>query len=300
MKLEQLRSFREAAIQGSFSKAARSLFLTQSAISMQIGALEKELGTRLFDRRGRQTSLTDVGRVLLVYANQISELVDESQRATGQMRDDGVSGISIGASRLIGHYVLPDIIRRLRKEYPSVQITLEVTTPLQVASQVAAGTVDVGLVDRPIADVGIVQRAFHTDELVVVVPPDHRWARRDALDPRELETEPFVARERDSYTRALTEAALAPLGIVLQPSMELRSPEGIKSAVRSGLGISIISKAAIGLELQARVLQTVPLRGMKIERPFLAIRAAGANGSSGSRAVGFLLSMLEGPESPKC
>ncbi len=299
MKLEQLRSFREAAIQGSFSKAARSLFLTQSAISMQIGGLERELGVRLFERRGRQTSLTDAGRVLLVYANQIVELVDESQRATGQMRDDRAYGISIGASRLIGHYVLPDIIRRLKKEYPSVQVTLDVTTPLQVASQVTAGTIDVGLVDRPIADVGIVQSVFYTDELVVIVPPDHRWARRDAVDPRELETEPFIARERDSYTRVLTEAALAPLGIVLQPSLEARSLEGIKSAVRSGLGISIIAKSAIGLELLARVLQTVPIRGLRIERQFHVIRAAGADGGNGPRAVGFLMSLLEGPDSPK-
>ena len=223
--------------------------------------------------------------------------MDESQRAAGQLRDDRACSISIGASRTIGNYVIPDIIRRLRKEFPSLQVALDVTTPLQVASRVTAGAIDVGLIDRPIADVGLEQIPFQVDELVLVLPPDHRWARREAVDPRELETEPFIAREGDSYTRALTEAALAHLGIVLQPCMELRGPEAIKAAVRAGLGISIVSISTLHLELEARLLKSVPMRGLRIERPFLAIRAASPNGGNGnsSKVVSFLMSMLESP-----
>ena len=121
------------------------------------------------------------------------------------------------------------------------------------------------------------------------------------MDPRELETEPFIAREGDSYTRALTEAALAHLGIVLQPCMELRGPEGVKAAVRAGLGVSIISISTLRLELEARVLRTIPLRGLRIERPFVAIRLASANGGNGgsSKVASYLLSMLGSPDLAK-
>jgi DNA-binding transcriptional LysR family regulator len=262
---------------------------------MQIGSLERELGVRLFVRRGRRPSLTDAGRILLAYANQIVELVDEGQKAAGQLRDDRICAIAIGASRTIGHYLLPDALRRLKEEYPGIQIGLHIGSTPQIASSATAGAVDVGLIERPIADGDLEQRPIVLDELVLIVPPDHRWARRDSVDPRELDTEPFIAREGDSYTRILTEAALARLGVVLQPAMELRSPEGVKAAVRAGLGVSIISISAVRLELAARLLQTVPLRGLRIERSFSAVRSTNgsANNGTGGKVVSFLLSLLE-------
>jgi LysR family transcriptional regulator, transcriptional activator of the cysJI operon len=297
LKLEQLRSFREAASHGSFSKAAHSLFLTQSAISMQIGALERELGVRLFVRRGRQTALTDAGRVLLAYARQIVDLEEEAQRATGQLREDRVCNLSIGASRTIGYYILPDILRRLKKESPGAQVTLEIGTTAQIATLANSGAVDIGLVERPVVDVGLEQRTFSVEELVLIVPPDHRWARRDSVDPRELETEPFIAREVESHTRTLTEAALARLGIVLQPYLALRSPEGVKAAVRAGLGVSIASANAVRLELGSHLLQAVSLSGLRIERPFSTVRPKiSAENGNGPKTVGLLLSMLESPD----
>ena len=284
MNLEQLRTFREVAVRGGFGRAAQSLFLTQSAVSMQIASLERELGVRLFERLGRHIALTHAGEVLLRYATHIMTLVDESVRAMEDIRGAGSGSLGVGASATVGNYVVPPIIARFRAQRPGVQFSLEIAPTPEIAWRLVSGDLDVGLVEEQCAAPELVQRPFLTDELVLILPTGHRWANRDAVEPQDLATEPFVSHQPGSIVRQIIERQLGERGVELRPVLEVASPEAIKCAIRAGLGISIVSAHAVRLELSMGCLRTVPLRGVRLESQFYVVMHHGKHISPGLRA----------------
>jgi LysR family transcriptional regulator, transcriptional activator of the cysJI operon len=271
MNFEQLRSFQAVAAKGGFSRAAESLYLTQSTISMQVAALEKELGVRLFERLGRRVVLTHAGDVMLGYAFRILSLIDASKRAMTELRGLDAGELRVGASLTIGSYVIPEVLGEFRRSHPGVRIVLDIAPTGRIADGVVGGSLDLGMVEADVDDPELVVEPFFMDELVLIVPAHHRWAGREALPVAALAEEPFIEREPGSGTRELVRQRLAEKGVAVRPVLEMGSPEAIKSAVRAGLGVAIVSRSTVELELRAGLLSGMALDGVSMIRPFLTV-----------------------------
>ncbi len=279
MNFEQLRSFHAVATRGGFSRAAESLYLTQSTISMQVRALEKELGVRLFERLGRRVMLTAEGQSMLGYASRILSQAEAARREMAAFRGVETGELLVGASLTIGNYLLPELFGSFRRLHPGVRLVLDIAPTYRVAEQVASAALDLGLVEAEVSDQELETRPFRVDELVLIVPPGHRWAERGWVSVTDLPEEPFLEREPGSGTREIVQGRLAEQGVQVTPVLELGSPEALKSAVRAGMGVAIVSRATVDLELQVGVLRVVPVRGLRLTRPFLIVLHRGKHRS---------------------
>lgn len=295
MNFEQLRSFQSVAREGGFSRAADALFLNQSTVSMQVAALERELGLKLFRRLGRRVVLTDAGEVMLGYTFRILSLMEAARKSMVEFRDLSRGELRVGASLTIGNYLIPEVLGEFRLRYPGLRVVLEISPTARVAAATLDGSLDVGLVEARVDDPDLISQPFFTDELVLIVPPGHRWAREESVDAAALAEEPFIDREPGSGTREIVSRRLADNGVVLRPALEMGSPEAIKSAVRAGLGVAIVSRLTVELELRTGLLATVPLHGISMTRPFLLLQHRSLNPAS---ALNALLATLRGFDEP--
>jgi len=271
MELRQLRTFEMVASHGSFTAVARELNVTQPAVSAQIQALESELGVRLLERLPRRVLLTPAGEALLGYARRLLNLEAEARRMLAEMRGVQDAYLRIGASPTIGAYVLPEIVGEFKRGHPDVRVVAEIESTYHVAEALQTHTIDVGLVEAAVEADVLAAHAFRTDELVLIVPPTHPWARRQSIQPSELAGQPVIAREPASGSRALVEEALQALGVNVPPALELGGVEAIKNAVALGLGVSFISRHAIRVEEKLGSLVVVPVEGLDLRRFFYCL-----------------------------
>ncbi len=269
IRLPHLDTFSRAAELGSFTAAGKELNLTQAAVSQRIHALEKTIGKNLFDRHGTRILLTDAGRQLYDYAQRITALHREAIEAlTG--RTTQVSGeLHLAASSIPGEHLLPEILARFGKQYPKIRVRATVVDSVAVLREVEQGSVQLGLVGRRIASPHLEFQPFASDELVVVVPPDHAWKRRKSAPLRMLAAQPLVLREPGSGTRWCFEQALATAGKSLADFnivLELGSNESIKEAVLKGIGVSVLSSLAIQKEVAGGLMHALAVAGLPLAR----------------------------------
>lgn len=270
----KLRVFCTVASTQSFSKASEIIHLTQPAVSLQIQALEDAFETKLFDRTSSAVTMTPSGEILYDYAKQILELYTSIEKDIGQITGLVKGSISIGASSTIGNYLLPSVIADFKRAYPKVRVYLLVGNTKRIVEFLNAGTLHMGLVEGEVTKYKISTKKLITDELSVIVPPSHPWARKKEIPMAEIEKEPFVLREEGSGTRQVIEKYLAKRDITPQKmkiSAILGSTESIKEAVENGIGVSIVSKWAVRKELKYGVLKTLRLKEVKMLRNFSLI-----------------------------
>jgi len=271
----RLKVFRTVAEHLNFRKAAEHLFLTQPAVTLQIKALENDLGVRLFDRTAGRISLTGQGEVLLGYANKMANLVSQAERDLGN--DNGkVSGeLSLGVSTTIAQYVLPRLLGAFLDEHPNVQFSLHSGNTSEIVQRLLEGKLSVGLIEGPARDRGVRSEPFMEDELVLVAPRDFEL---DHLSRSQFLALSLLMRERGSGSRRVVETALDKAGFKLKSFkkvMELDSTEAIKSAVEAGLGVGFISRWAISKELELSALKVVQVSGVRVTRHFILISRTG-------------------------
>lgn len=266
--LNLLRIFRTVAKLQSFTRAAEALFLTQPGISKHIKTLEDYYETSLFDRLGKRVVLTETGEALFSSVEKIFNLIERSREEIDDLKGLKKGMLKVGASITIGVYFLPAVLEKFKKLYPGTRINLDIDLNQNVVRQVLDNSVDIGLLGAPADDARLVTTPFHKDELVVIAPGNQDWARRDSISAEELLFENFILSRRGSGTRAVIEERLKAAGIVLKDAMEFGNTEAIKKAVEAGLGISIISKAAVVREVQLGLLRKLPLSGIDLERDF--------------------------------
>lgn len=266
----RLQVFHTVARLLSFTKAAETLHMTQPAVTFQIRQLEEHFNTRLFDRTHNRISLTAAGDRVYEYADKIISLYNEMNNRVRELTGD-VSGILIiGASTTIAEYVLPNILGEFKERYPSVNIRLNVSNSLGVVHMVENNSVDVGIVESPITNKNLMVDICWRDKLVFVCPPNHPYADKESINVQEVLDMPFISREEGSGTREFIGAYLSENQLQSQDlniSLEVGSPEVVKSAVEAGLGISIVSRATVGKELRLGTLKAIPLNP-PLERPF--------------------------------
>ena len=258
----------------SFTKAADALHMTQPAVTFQIRQLEDHFNTRLFDRTHNRVSLTEAGQVAYQFSERIFELYAEMENAVKELTGDVSGALTVGASTTIAEYMLPSLLGTFKAKHPDVNLRLKVSNTEGIVSMVENNVIDLGVVEAPVANKNLLVEVCQEDELVLVVPADHPLAQREAVAANELIGYPFICREEGSGTREVVTEYLNAQGIDrtdLNECLELGSSESIKGAVEAGMGVSILSRATLGKELELGMLAAVPLNP-PLARPFSFVR----------------------------
>jgi len=241
MTLEDLRVFAMVAAERSFSRAARKLRRTQPAVSQAIRRLEEDTGEQLVDRSSRDGTLTDAGELLLEYAIRLLRLVEEAAGAVADLRDVKKGRVLVGANEAGVHAVLP-LIQAFQQEYPGILVEVRRIPSRQMAQEVLLRTVDFGVLTFNPPERELLSLLLGTDELVLLVRPDHPLAGRKQVTMEEMGRQTIIAHNDPSPARdrvlRLYEQRHAPLNI----RVSLPSLDGIKRAVETGLGVALLPR----------------------------------------------------------
>lgn len=269
LTLHKLEIFTVVVQTGSFSAAAEQLLMTQSAVSQHIQALEASLGVSLFKRGRRGVTLTNTGETLHTYAQQILRLVAEAESAVTDVDHLSEGQLRIGATPGISVYLLPTWMQAFRRRYPQLTVAIETDVTTQISAGVRAHRLDLGLVEGEIDST----RHTHLDilvlrdiELYVIVGKGHDWCKLDSVAAHMLNAQPFITRQQSSQTRAWLDDILAENRVEPRIVAEFDSPESIKQAVISGMGISILPDYAFQREQDLNMLKVLPVTGVNLHR----------------------------------
>ena len=250
MNLKQLEAFVQVSESGSFSKAAKELFLTQPTISAHISSLEKELNVRLFIRNTKEVSLSDDGKDLYRYAKQITDLEKAIEERFYMDSDDGKHFITIAASTIPAQYLLPKVLMCYRERYPKEQIKIMETDSSEVVTQVVDHMVDVGFTGTVLEKKHCKYIPFYKDELAVITPdtPEYRILKEQNRDDIDwIKRKPLILREEGSGTRKEAEKQLKNAGTSMEDLdivASIANQETIKKSVKQGMGITVLSRLA--------------------------------------------------------
>src|SRR5215831_13234827 len=261
----QLRAFVSLARTGSFTKTARQLHLSQSAISHSIKALEDEVQCRLLDRVGKSVILTHAGEQLLGHAQRI---LTEMEIARERLKDLGKWGhgrLRIGASPTACQYLLPKVLREFKESFPRCLIQIEPGDTPMALELLHSHRIDLGLTLEPRHDAQLEFRPLFEDELKFVVSALHPWAKAGSVDRSEITRQRFILYTRSSYMADMIEDYFKHEGLVLPTSIELGNMEAIKELVKLGLGISILAPWIAQRELAEGSLKALALGKRKLK-----------------------------------
>ena len=270
--------FRAVAEQQSFRKAAEDLYLTQPAVSLQIKALEEDVGVQLFDRTGTRIKLTDAGKILLDHSRQANALLMKAKEKIAALNGDHAGELALGASSTIAQYVVPRLLGEFSREYPRVHPTMISGNTEQIVQALEEQKIALGLIEGPARNRDVKTESFLEDEIVLVVSAAHEWAEVKSISCSDIATASLLMRERGSGTRRVVEIALARHGVKLKSLrivMELDSTEAIKSAVEAGLGVGFVSRWALAKDSRLdNSFRIAEVEGLRIKRDFLLAYSA--------------------------
>lgn len=261
MNLKQLEAFVQVAEGGSFSKAAKELYLTQPTISAHVASLEKELNVRLFIRNTKEVSLSEDGKDLYKYAKQMVELEHKVEERFGSKVEESRQSITIAASTIPAQYLLPGILLKFRERYPGEQLKIMETDSSGVVTQIVEHMADIGFTGTVLEKKHCKYIPFYKDELAVITPNTEKYRKfkeqgEDGIEW--LRTEHLILREEGSGTRKEAEKQLKAAGFdmaSLDIIASIENQEAIKKSVKQGMGVTILSKlAAMDEEEEGRLL----------------------------------------------
>lgn len=246
-----LRTFLTVIKQGSFTRAAHELSLTQPAVSGHIAALEEEFGMPLFNRTGKKIVLTDAGSILQKGARDILDRVEDLKGELTDLKALRGGTIRIGASKIIGVYMLPRILMAFRDQFPDIELQISIHSAHTIAGQVEDNAYDLAIVGEgdQIASRNIGVKVIGEDRLVVIAAPNHPLASRGMVTIDELGSEPFILSGRLTASLQSLKAQLSELGVNLKSSIEMDEAGAIKRAVEEGAGLAILSRSVVEREL---------------------------------------------------
>ena len=232
--LDQLRILKAIAAEGSFKRAADSLYVSQPAVSLQVQNLERQLDVPLFDRGGRRAQLTEAGHLLLSYGDRILSLCEETCRAIEDLQNLQGGTLIVGASQTTGTYLLPRMLGLFRQKYPDVAVQLHVHSTRRTAWSVANGQIDLAIIGGeipPELQDSLEVRPYAEDEMALILPMFHPFTRLSQIEKDDLYKLQFIALDSQSTIRKVIDQVLTRCGIEtrrLKVEMELNTIEAIK------------------------------------------------------------------------
>lgn len=281
----RLMVFQSVARNLSFTKAANELFITQPAVSKHIKELESEFSVKLFDRIGSKIHLTKAGETLLSYADSILSLHQEVKFKLSQLHGGVEGNLRIGASTTIAQYVIPPVLAKFHERYPEIRLSLLNGNTEYIEKLLLNNEIDLGIVEGEPTNTDIQYNPFLDDELIVFTSSQNRTIP-NRVSKDEFTRLPLVLRERGSGTLEIIEKKLKHLQISpgqLNVLLFLGSTEAIKSYVKTGSGVGIVSRSAIAQELANNIFMQLVTPELKFDRQFYFISSKGPEPSGLSK-----------------
>ena len=273
--LQQMEAFISLVKEGSFSRAAKKMLLTQPALTKNIKNLEDVLGVVVVNRNNAGIVLTPGGKILYNYAERIIKLRDEAKTKIAKLSENTGGNIYVSASTIPATYILPRALSEFKKKYPDIRIYMKTSDSEDAINMVLDKEVEIGCIGKIPTNKKLIAEPLWDDRLILAVPKGHHFCKNKPIKLSELVNEPFAIREKGSATRELFEACLKDTKSMSLSGLnicgELGSSEAIKEAILAGLGVSVISIHAIRRELAAGLLFEIPIAGLKMERNFYLI-----------------------------
>jgi DNA-binding transcriptional LysR family regulator len=271
MQIESLKVFCNLAETESFTKAAQTNGITQSAVSQQISALERIFKSLLIERSKKKFRLTREGQMLYEYSKQIIQTYDSLHSKLQELKDIISGTIRVATIYSIGLHDLPPYIKRFMKSYPTVNVHVEYRRANQVYDDVLSNVVDLGLVAYPVKDSKLEIIPLRKEPLVLICHPQHPFAKQKKVKLKALADQKIIGFEPDIPTRKALDKILKEHGVEVRHAMEFDNVETVKRAVEIDAGISIVPLGTIGQEISKQTLTAVPIEDGDFYRPLAAI-----------------------------
>ena len=261
----QLKVFNEVARHLSFNRAAENLHLTPPAVTMHIKELEGHVGAPLFERRGKQVSLTTTGEYMLVYARKILSTLKDAEDAAARLQRAEAGVLTIGLVSTAKYFMMK-MLAEFRKKHPGVELKLALGNRDQLVQMLQNNEVDIAVMGRPPKELQTRAEPFAAHPHVFIAAPGHALTKQAQLTPEDLRLYDFIVREVGSGTRVAMEKFMADAKVEPRLNMQLKSNEMIKQAVMAGLGLGFISLHTIGQELSQGLIEILPVDGSPVVR----------------------------------
>jgi len=266
MDLRQLEMFRAVAEEGTFTKAAKRIHVTQSAISRQIKLLEDELGSTVLHRGQKRVALTASGDLLLKTVHRVQREIQETVSQISETRTLHRGSLSLAGGMTVCMYILPPVLRKFRTLYPKVELTVTSAATTTLLDSLRRHELDLALLTLPIVADDLQVTPALREEMVVVTAPGHPLSKKRPVAPEDLGNHPLILYESGSNTRRVLDEFFIEEKVAARVAMETENVEIIKAMVSHGLGISIIPFAAAAKDVKAGRLAYTRLRGRKLYR----------------------------------
>lgn len=295
MDIEKLKTFCTMAKHLSFTKASEELFCSQPTVTKHIQEIENYVGCKLFDRIGKKVYLNENGKLFLEYAETVLNLTRDYLAKICEMESLGRGVLSFGATGSIGVYRVPYLLKKYLSKYPNIEINLYVNFYHKILEYVHSDVVDFALVadnGEVIESKSLVWLPFCTEELVLIIPPSHRWKDRERVDIEELEEECFIRSNKESATMSFIKKIITERGITIKKTIELGNIEAIKRAVETGLGVSIVPENTVEKEITSGWLIGLKLKNLELKRKLYYVQKKDKILSAAARAFVELLKEL--------
>src|SRR6266513_1957403 len=262
----QLRAFATLARTGSFTLAAKELYLSQSAVSHSMKALEQDVGCRLLDRVGKKVLLTQAGEQLLHHAQKILSEMSQARDSLRQLGKWGRARLRVGASTTACQYILPAVLREFKESFPQCLINVEPGDTPEAIALLRENRIDLALALQPKNEEKMDFHPLFTDEMVFLMSPSHPWATAGRVTREEIPRQHYVLYNKNSYTFRMVEDYFHADDMVLNTVMEFGSMEAIKELVKLSVGVSILAPWIAQKELRDKLLVSLPLGRRKLRR----------------------------------
>ncbi|HVL70219.1 MAG TPA: LysR family transcriptional regulator [Vicinamibacterales bacterium] len=266
MDLRQLEIVRRVAELGSFTAAARALHVSQSAISRQVLLLEDELGEPAFLRLGRTVRLTTAGQALLDLSHRVLSDVHETTASIRDQQQAPAGTLHLGGGMTVCLHVFPALLKEFRRTQPRIDVKLTTGATPQLLERLRSGALDVGLLTLPVAGADLTQVPVMREELLLVMHPTHRLARRRTIAPGDLVNQSWVLFERGSSTRRVIDETFDRHGIRPRIVMETENVEILKALTTIGMGLTILPYQALAREARSGALRVRRIAGVTMVR----------------------------------
>ena len=270
----QLSVFTSVARHLSFTQAAKELHLSQPAVSMQVKQMEEQVGLPLFEQMGKQTYLTGVGIEMFHYSRAIGQLLTEAEEVINEIKGAHRGRITISVASTANNFV-PTLLGTFHESFPDITVSLDVTNRETLLEQLEQNEVDLVVMGQPPKEMDLEAGAFMENPLVVIAPPDHPLAGEKNIPMSRMEDEIFLTRERGSGTRGAIERFFEQHDVRLSTGMEIASNEAIKQSVQAGLGLGLLSKHTLDMELALNKLAILDVEDFPIVRHWYVMHRKG-------------------------
>lgn len=264
MTLRHLKIFIAVAEEKTMHSAAKKLYISQPSISQAISELEKTYNVKLFERISQRLYITDTGTELLNYAYRITNMYDEMEQML-HMKGN-LQKLKIGASVSVGTSLLYKILDVLKEKYPDLQLSVVVDNTSCIEQLIMESKIDAGVVEGVITQKDIICRHICEDELIVAASPSHHLAQKGVCSIEDIKNEVFISREKGSNDRNQFERFLQENNIEIDKTWVFSNTEAIKNAVKSGYGLSVLSRMVVQEELDSKEIAQIQIDGINIKR----------------------------------